>query len=209
MCRNDRRRFQLMLSIHDLQRPGLITATFDIADGECVAVHGQSGSGKTLLLRAIADLDPSSGEVMLDGQAREAMAAPAWRRKVTYVPAEPGWWAETVGQHLPDWDSAAPYFDAFGLPHALKDSPVQRLSTGERQRCALIRALVLDPRVLLLDEPTSGLDPEGVAAVETQVLNHLANGAAVIWVTHDPAQAQRISQRHLVVDHGRVTEATA
>lgn len=195
-----------MLSVRDLHRAGLVNASFDLADRECVAVRGPSGSGKTLLLRAIADLDPNDGVVTLDGRSRGETPAPQWRRLVTYIPAEPGWWAETVGAHFPDWSCAAPLVEELRLSRSSHDWPIQRLSTGERQRFALIRALLLRPRVLLLDEPTSGLDPEGIAAVERQVREHLAEGASAIWVTHDVVQADRVARRCLVVDRGRVAE---
>jgi phosphate-transporting ATPase len=195
-----------MLSVRGLHRSGLVDASFDIADGECVAVRGASGAGKTLLLRAIADLDPNEGMVMLDGRSRSETPAPDWRRSVCYVPAEAGWWAETVGGHFPDWPAATPLVEALALPVSAAEWPISRLSTGERQRFALIRALLLDPRVLLLDEPASGLDPDGVDAVEAEVLKRLADGTGVLWVTHDEVQARRIARRCLVVEEGRITE---
>lgn len=198
-----------MLSVRGLRRPGLLEASFDLADRECIAVRGPSGSGKTLLLRAIADLDPNEGEVTLDRRSRAETPAPEWRRSVCYVPAEPGWWAETVGAHFPDWSKATALVEALGLPGSSRDWPISRLSTGERQRFALIRALLLQPRVLLLDEPTAGLDPDGVAAVEAEVLKHLATGAGALWVTHDAAQSGRVAGRRLAVEQGRVTGAAS
>ncbi len=196
-----------MLSVHDLRRPGLSVASFEIADGECVVVRGPSGAGKTLLLRAIADLDPNDGMVALDGAARDSMPAPAWRRRVSYVPAEPGWWADMVGAHFPDWDKAAPLAEKLGLPGSCRDWPVARLSTGERQRLGLVRAMVGAPRVFLLDEPSSGLDAEATEAVEALVGAHLERGAAALWVTHDVAQAGRLARRCLEVSGGVVVEA--
>lgn len=196
-----------MLCVRDLCRPGLIQASFDLAPGECVAVRGPSGAGKSMLLRAIADLDPNTGVVELEGRSRADVPAPEWRRLVTYVPAEPGWWAETVGEHFPDWADAGPLIEALGLPAGSMLWPILRLSTGERQRFALVRALLLRPRVLLLDEPTSGLDAEAVASVEQLIRSHQATGAAVLWVTHDAAQAERIAQRCLFVEHGLVQDA--
>ena len=195
-----------MLSVRALTRPGLEPVSFELAAGECVAVRGGSGSGKSLLLRAIADLDPNHGELRLEGRSREAMSGPEWRRLVTYVPAEPGWWAETVGGHFTDWDAAEPLALSLGLPAECRDWPVSRLSTGERQRLALIRALVRKPRVLLLDEPTSGLDRDTGAAAEALVAGHRAAGRSVLWVTHDPAQSARIASRALLVEAGRVRE---
>jgi len=65
-----------------------------------------SGAGKSLLLRAIADLDPNEGTVKLDGMLREAVPAPHWRSQVTYVAAEPGWWGDTVQEHFTAWHQA-------------------------------------------------------------------------------------------------------
>jgi putative ABC transport system ATP-binding protein len=195
-----------MLSVRDLRRPGLVEASFELADGDCIAVRGPSGSGKTLLLRAIADLDPNEGSVTLDDRSRAETPAPEWRRLVCYVPAEPGWWAETVGAHFSDWSKARSLVDALELPFSSRDWPISRLSTGERQRFALIRALLLRPRVLLLDEPTSALDPGGAAAVESEVSKHLATGAGALWITHDIAQSNRVARRCLTVEQGRITE---
>ncbi len=198
-----------MLHVRGLHRPGLQPTSFDLADGECVAVRGPSGAGKTLLLRAIADLDPNEGEVALGGRRREELPAPLWRRLVTYVPGEAGWWGETVGAHFRDWSAAVPLAETLGLPASCREWPIVRLSTGERQRLALIRALLLRPRVLLLDEPTSGVDPDAAARVEKLIAAHLAAGAGALWITHDAAQARRVAQRCLVVEGGRVCEATA
>ncbi|MCZ6588912.1 MAG: ATP-binding cassette domain-containing protein, partial [Alphaproteobacteria bacterium] len=147
-----------MLVVRDLTRDGLAPASFTLDDGECIAVRGASGSGKTLLLRAIADLDPNEGVVTLDGAERMAMPAPEWRRKVTYIAAEPGWWTDTVEQHFTDWTAAAALVRELGLQDDCGNRPISRLSSGERQRLGLVRALMMRPQVLLLDESTSGLD---------------------------------------------------
>jgi phosphate-transporting ATPase len=196
-----------VLHIRGLRRQGLELVSLDLAGGECVAVQGVSGSGKTLLLRALADLDPNEGEVWLDGERREAQPAPLWRRRVAYLPAEAGWWAETVGAHFRGWSMAATLVERLGLPPACADWPVARLSTGERQRLAFVRTLELEPRVLLLDEPTSGLDPNAAAAVEAIVAERMARGIGVLWVTHDEHQARRMARRRLLVQAGRVREA--
>ena len=196
-----------MLSVSALAHPKLETVSFELAGGECIVVGGASGSGKTLLLRAIADLDPNRGVVALDGAAREAMPAPEWRRRVVYVAAEPGWWRDTVGGHFDDWDGARDLVAATALPDDCRTWPISRLSTGERQRLGLVRALVLEPRVLLLDEPTSGLDDAATEAVEELVRLCLAVGASVLWVTHDGEQGRRLAHRRLVCADGAVSEA--
>ncbi len=197
-----------MLRVRGLVRAGLSPVSLELADGECLALMGPSGVGKSLLLRGIADLDPGQGEVTLDARRREAFTGPAWRREVMYVPAESGWWSERVGDHFPDWDAAAPLLEALFLPAGVRDWSVQQLSTGERQRLALVRALGMAPRVLLLDEPTSGLDRVTAAVVERLVEERLRTGVSALWVTHDSDQARRIASRCLLLEkHGIVEKS--
>lgn len=195
-----------MLSIRGLTRPGLAPVDFDLAAGECVAVLGPSGGGKTLFLRAIADLDPNDGEVSLGGAPRADMAAPEWRRRVSYFSAEPGWWAERVGAHFADPDAARPILEALDLPADALDWTVARASTGERQRLALARLLVQAPEIMLLDEPSSGLDAAAMARVEALLGERLAAGVGILLTTHDPAQADRLARRRLLVEGGTVRE---
>jgi len=196
-----------MFVVSDLARPGLEPTSFTLNAGECIAVRGASGSGKSLLLRGLADLDDCSGQVTLDEIERNDMSGPEWRRQVAYVPAEAGWWASLIGSHFDDWSEVLPLATEMGLPEAACDWPVAQASTGERQRLALARALIKSPKVLLLDEPTSGLDTGTTAIVENLIARRRENGAAVLWVSHDPAQAKRIATRSLVVEQGRVQEA--
>lgn len=198
-----------MLRVENLTVPGLRPVSFSLGTGECLAVRGPSGAGKTLLLRAIADLDPNSGEVLLDGTARQDMTAPLWRRQVGYVPAESGWWADRIGEHFADWPRALPLVQRLGLPAASEDWPVARASTGERARLALVRALMAGPQVLLLDEPTAALDPASAAAVEALVAECREKGLSVLWVSHDAAQAARVSKRWLVIEAGEVRQVPA
>jgi putative ABC transport system ATP-binding protein len=165
--------------------------------GICAAITGPSGSGKSLLLRMIADLDPNQGEVWLNDRARASMPAPVWRRQVTYVAAESGWWAERVMQHFPPGSQAeiAALASALGLGGELLDAPVAQLSTGEKQRFALLRALLPAPPVLLLDEPTGPLDEDSVVRVETLLRQRMAGGTAILLVTHDPRQAERLGRQ--------------
>ena len=195
-----------MLQVRDLRTNILKPASLSLSAGECIAVRGPSGAGKTLLLRAIADLDPNDGVVTLDGRDRSTIAGPEWRRLVGYVPAEPGWRAETVGEHFSEWTAALALVRDLGFPEEVKAWPIIRLSTGERLRLALVRALMARPKVLLLDEPTAALDPGSVAAVEALIATRLRAGLAVLWVTHDAEQAKRIAHRLLVIEDGQVRE---
>jgi phosphate-transporting ATPase len=195
-----------LLSVRGLRTSLLKPASFSLSAGECIAIQGPSGGGKTLLLRAIADLDPNQGDVCLDGRDRTAMSGPEWRRMVGYLPAEPGWWADTVGEHFTDWRAAACIAGDLGVPEEAKDWPIARLSTGERLRLALARALMVEPKVLLLDEPTAALDPASVGAVESLIGARVRAGLAVLWVTHDAEQARRIAVRRFLVSGGQMLE---
>ena len=177
---------------------------FDVslAAGSCLAVTGPSGAGKSLFLRMLADLDPHEGEAWLDGAPRSGMAGPAWRGQVGYVAAESGWWLALVGPHF----TTAPLrlLGEMGLAADILDRPVALCSTGERQRLALARMLCRDPPVLLLDEPTGPLDQASVIAVESVLQSRLRLGAALIIVTHNPAQAERLGTQHVRIEAGRM-----
>jgi len=181
----------------------------DVMAASCVAISGPSGSGKSLFLRMIADLDPNEGRAALDGRARESFSAPAWRRLVLYSAAEPGWWNENVEPHFPGpmLGAARALAPTLGLTAGQVGGAVNRLSTGERQRLALIRALVRKPSVLLLDEPTGALDPEATARAEALLRERLAAGLAIIIVTHSAEQAERMAARRFVMQAGRLSPA--
>jgi len=193
-----------LLIIDGLQRLGFGPFALEVASGECVGIAGPSGSGKSVFLRMIADLDPHEGAARLDGAACDSMPAPAWRRQVTYVAAESGWWADTVGEHFADPARGRALLPAVHLADGALDWPVARLSTGERQRLALVRALVQEPRALLLDEPTSALDPEATAAVEALLTERLARGLSIVLVSHDAAQGERMARRRFRMVAGQL-----
>jgi len=190
--------------VDHVRAPGVEAERLELADGGCVAVTGPSGAGKTLLMRALADLDPNEGAVVLDGAGRRAMTAGAWRRKVAYVPAETGWWADRVGEHFPDHAAARERLSALLLDDGALDWQVARLSTGERQRLGFLRAFLMRPRVLLLDEPTSALDTAARDALEAVLTQFLADGGMIVIVTHDAAQAKRLGAQVVRIEAGRL-----
>jgi putative ABC transport system ATP-binding protein len=181
----------------------------DLDVGRCVAISGPSGSGKSLFLRMIADLDPNDGDLSLDGVGRAEFEPPEWRRRVTYVAAESSWWLERAVEHFADSqiEKARLLAERIGVDRRLMDGPVARLSTGERLRLALVRAFVLEPPVLLLDEPTGPLDPKATEAVESYLNETMASGTAIVLVTHEQGQVARLGARHYRMVDRRLEQA--
>lgn len=193
-----------------------------LAPGELVTVRGATGAGKSLLLRALAQLDPlDEGELFLLGRPADDWAATGWRRRVAYLHQSPVLLPGTVEENLHEpfgWKAHGDRsYDRTRVLARLE--PLDRgrtwlgrdaadLSGGERQILALLRTLGVEPSVLLLDEPTAALDPEATGSLETLVRSWLDEGGraprAVLWVTHDARQARRVGGRRLVLEAGRL-----
>lgn len=189
-----------MLRVAHLKAGPLPPLSFQVDDGMCLAVEGPSGSGKTCLLRAIADLDPAPGQVFLDGGERHEFKAQAWRKAVRFCAAEPAWWTDTprTGFVLPRADSKLPrLLERLGLSEAHLDRSIHVLSTGERQRLALARALMDEPRALLLDEPTAALDSASAALVEEHLKYLLLSGRCILLASHDQGLITRLADARL------------
>ena len=200
--------------------PLLVDVSLQVRHGESVALRGPSGCGKTTLLRAIAGLDdPAAGEVLLDGRAPESHGWTAFRRAVVLAGQAPVMLPGSVRDNLvqafgyrsargpfPE-ERAAQMLDRVGVGHRRLGQETDTLSVGERQRVALVRALLVGPQVLLLDEPTSALDEESADLVETLLRAERSRGLAVVVVTHDATQATRIADRTLDL-RPHVTEAS-
>lgn len=164
--------------------------------GQVVCLSGPSGSGKSRLLRAAADLEPHDGRITLQDTLQSDVPAHQWRRRVVMVPAESQWWFDEVDAHFPGM-SAEHLPAALGFPPEVMGWSVSRLSSGERQRLALWRALALQPEALLLDEPTANLDGNTTETIETWLLEEIRRRhIATLWVAHDPAQIHRVADAH-------------
>jgi len=205
-----------LLSARDLElvRPPLGPLDLDLAAGTVTFLAGASGSGKSRLLRALADLDrPAGGEIRLEGRPAREYGAPRYRGRVAYLPATPQLGPATVAglldrvtalRHRRQRADPRAGLERLGLPSAVLERPAEELSTGETVRVALALVLSGDARVLLLDEPTGSLDPASLRAVEEWVRERIEAGAAVLWVSHDPEQAARLGDALLTLDSGRL-----
>jgi putative ABC transport system ATP-binding protein len=195
-----------MFDVSGLVRNDLPPVSFSLAPGELVCLSGPSGCGKTQLLRSLVDLDLNTGKVMLAGVARESLPPPQWRRRVAYLPAESRWWEATVAEHFGELDRER--FRKLGFEDDVGGWRIERLSSGEKQRLALLRLLANRPEVLLLDEPTANLDNANTRRVEAMVRDYLnQTGAACLWVSHDREQIGRLCDRRLDMTHDGVGEA--
>ena len=192
------------LRVDRLTAHGVLGACLEVEQGACSAIHGPSGSGKILLLRAIADLDEADGEVWLDEAPRGTFSGSGWRRQVMYLAAESHWWEQTVGPHAVNWRTDD--LDALGFDRDVLGWDIERLSSGERQRLALARALAHEPSALLLDEPTANLDAANTGRVERVIADwREAGGGCVLWVSHDPAQRIRVASRQYHLFNGSLS----
>ncbi|MBN2332308.1 MAG: ATP-binding cassette domain-containing protein [Deltaproteobacteria bacterium] len=192
------------LTISNLRFHHLGPFSFQIPAGECLAISGPSGAGKTLMLRAIADLDPHGGNVTLDDCDCQSISAPQWRTRVALLPAESSWWYDSVGEHFTAVNEE--YFSFLGFNSSVVSWPITRLSSGERQRLALLRLLTNNPDALLLDEPTANLDGENTRLVEKLLsLYQQQTGASIFWVAHDHRQISRITTMHYRLEAGELT----
>jgi len=189
------------------EKTALREVSLAIPRGEFWIVNGPSGSGKTTLLGLLAGMiAPTCGEVQLDGRAithwRDHHRALVRRHLVGMVFQEfalvPGMSLEEnvflplVPQGGPDRagrERGRALLERFGMA-AFADTPVERLSAGERQRGAIIRALVTDAPILLLDEPTAALDTENVRILLELLLGLRAEGRTILATTHDRRLAE-------------------
>lgn len=200
-------------------RVALDSCDLTVAAGECVALLGHNGSGKTTALRTIAgQLTPTSGTVRVAGAdpylEPEAVHA---RAALGFVPDAPVFYRDlTVREHVElvalthgassGWqDRAETLLDELGLTERADAFP-DDLSSGQRQRAQLACVLIRPLRVVLLDEPVLRLDPAGQTTLRDQLLRELDRGVAVVVATHQPAFMVGLADRGLLLEDGQIAE---
>ncbi|MGA0153076.1 MAG: sulfate/molybdate ABC transporter ATP-binding protein [Ilumatobacteraceae bacterium] len=201
-----------------------LDVSFDVADGETLAVLGPNGAGKSTILRCLLGLVPlDTGRIVLGDQVLEDTTNNLYvepeNRRVGAVFQD-----YLLFRHLSVIDNVAfglrargakkesarltarAHLERFEVEH-LADRRPSQLSGGEAQRVALARALAVDPKVLLLDEPLAALDVTTRRTVRDELSLFLsAFGGPRLIVTHDPADARRLADRVLIVEHGSVVQ---
>ena len=175
-------------------------------------VIGPNGAGKTTLLKVLHGVERTSGGTMTWSEPAEiAQQAQAYvfqspimlRRTVRQNLAYP---LQLIGVPKPDVEArVSTWAERIGLADAL-DRPAPRLSGGEKQKLALGRALIREPKVLFLDEPCANLDGRSTRDIETLLLEAHANGTRIIMTTHDLAQCRRLASDVVFLLNGRIHE---
>ena len=174
--------------------------------GQLVALVGPNGGGKTSLLRALAGVEDASGEVRIDGELVASLGEARRRTLLAFLPAsrDLGWPIAArdviaLGLARRDEPRIDQLIDLFELG-ALADRPINRLSTGERTRVLLARAMAAQSRLLLLDEPFANLEPYWVLRLG-EILRDLAeNGILILVALHDLGQLERFDRALLIAD---------
>jgi len=206
----------------------LRNASLSLSGGDRLAIVGTMGSGKSLLLRAIAMLDPvEEGEVRFHDRVPHGYGVVEFRSRVIYLRQRPSLIEGTVEEHLQrpfrlgihqknqqhySRSRIVAWVESLGRDASLIDLSTRNLSGGESQVVALLTAIQLDPDILLLDEPTAALDRASVHAVELLVDQWMAEAPekrALVWVSHDPAQVDRVANQTLFIHQGKLSKTAS
>ena len=203
----------------------LENVSFKIRQGETIGITGRTGSGKTMIVNLIARLlDPTSGEVLIDGRDIKVYPIEVLRRFIGIVPQEPFLFSDTIANNItfgiPEDSSPerkekiAEVARLVQLANDVEDFPKAfdtdlgergvTLSGGQRQRTAMARAIIRDPAILILDDSLSAVDTQTEARI-LDGLEHIAKGRTSLIIAHRISAFQSV-QRILVLDQGKIVE---
>jgi ABC-2 type transport system ATP-binding protein len=185
--------------------------TFDVRPGEVFGLLGPNGAGKTTTVRMLTGLlQPSEGEAIVWGHSVRTHGEEL-RRTVGLLTEQPGLYDRLTAREnlrffmkLHELDEAAAwprvraYLERFGLA-GRADEPCGSFSKGMRQKLAIVRTLVHDPKVIFLDEPTSGLDPESARTVRDAVEELATEGRTIVLCSHNLGEVERLCSRVAII----------
>ncbi len=201
--------------------------SFKLEKGECLGLLGGSGTGKSVVLRALIGLEtPDSGAILYKGKILSDLTEPQWfevRKKIAYVFQNGALFdslsvyenlAFPLRRHTPFDETEIRnrvekiLFD-LDLPHAINLFPAE-LSGGMQKRVGLARSLMLEPEIVLFDEPTAGLDPKNTIMIQDTIIKLKTLGYTSIFVTHDMPSALRVCDRIALLKNKKIEiEATS
>lgn len=203
------------------ERTVLSSTSLIFAEGQTTALIGPSGCGKSTLLRLIAGLIvPDSGSIFLGSEELTTENGEHQRRRIGYVIQDGGLFPHLSAyenvvllakflQHPARWveERVRELAELVQLPESVLERFPRELSGGQRQRVGLMRALMLDPKIILLDEPLGALDPITRSELQTQLKAIFATlGKTVVLVTHDMGEAAYFAETILLMRDGHVIQ---
>ena len=211
------------MKIFELDNLGLVSPekiileeiSLSVEAGAHLTITGPSGSGKSSLLKLLAALvSPSSGRIVYQGRDLEDLDPVTYRREVSYCFQQPVLFGQTVRDNVAfpfeirqipfDQERVLTALARLDLGPEFLDKPIKDLSGGEKQRVALVRNLLFEPKVLLLDEVSSGLDEKTKILLRTFLKDLHQEGVTLIEVTHDQKEIEAADQLLTIVG-GRLT----
>jgi molybdate transport system ATP-binding protein len=206
--------------MHTPQGNQWLDLDFDIAQGEFITLFGESGAGKTTFLRILAGLiEPQEGRIEVDGEMwfdhQHRINLPIQQRKIGFVAQESNLFPHmTIRENLKyacghknEYAKIEEWISILGLK-GLEDQKPEKLSGGQRQKVALIRALISRPKILLLDEPLSDLDASARLSLQDEILKvYQKMGITTILVSHDLSEVFKLSKKVFILEHGKITKS--
>lgn len=189
--------------------------SFIAENRDYISIVGPSGSGKSTLLKLCNHLiSPTYGTILYNNKDLNEYEPTELRRKIIYCSQTPCLFPDTVIDNIKfpfqirglktDMEKISKIFSMFKMSTDYLNKRVNVLSGGEKQRIALIRALLFKPEILLLDEVTSALDSENRKIVESIIASLNNEDTAIFWVTHSPEQSRKFANKLLFMEAGKI-----
>lgn len=197
--------------------PILDGVSFEVNTGDVIGLMGKSGAGKTSLFRTLNLLQsPTQGIIYYQNQDTLTYPPAVLRREIGYVFQKTYLFSSTIKDNLlypyqlmqqkPDFEEIIDYLNKANLPESIMKKKIHELSGGEQQRVALIRSLLIKPRILLLDEVTASLDEDNTLIIEKLIRDQNENKhVTILFISHNTGQSDRLAQKILYLEKGKVT----